>query len=93
MADASDEFEITSACLATTLTIPVARRLELARLIATIVIAAAVLAAGAVKTPSFEIDPADADQLTEEFAVPVTVAVNFCSSLGPSDAACGEIEI
>jgi len=43
-----------------------------------------------VKTPSFVIDPADADQVTAELLVPCTVAVNCCCVAGLIVAALGE---
>lgn len=47
-------------------------------------------AAGAVKTPSLVIDPADADQVTAELLVPCTVALNCCCAAGVSVAVLGE---
>jgi len=46
--------------------------------------------AGAVKTPSFVIDPPDAAQVTAELLVPCTVAVNCCCVAGLSVAVLGE---
>jgi hypothetical protein len=46
--------------------------------------------AGAVKTPSLVIDPADADHVTAELLVPCTVALNCCCVAGLSVAVLGE---
>jgi hypothetical protein len=35
-----------------------------------------------VKVPLLEIEPADADQVTTELLVPLTVAVNRCCAIG-----------
>jgi hypothetical protein len=57
------------------------------------VIWVSVFAAGAVKVPSLEIEPADADQVTTELLVPLTVAVNRCCTVGPTVAMRGETDI
>jgi hypothetical protein len=54
------------------------------------VICVSLLAAGVVKVPSLEIEPADADQVTAELLVPATVAVNRCCAVGPRVVVAGE---
>ena len=48
------------------------------------------LAAGAVKVPSLEIEPAEADQVTAVLLVSATVAANRCFAVGPRVVVEGE---
>jgi hypothetical protein len=59
--------------------------------VAVIVIWVPLLAEGAVKIPSLEIEPADDDQDTEVLLVPLTVAVNCCCAPGDRVRLAGEI--
>ena len=47
---------------------------------------------GAVKSPEFEIDPWDADQVTAVLLLLMTVAVNCCVPADCNVAVAGEIE-
>jgi hypothetical protein len=66
-------------------------RVELATLVAIMVTWVPSLAAGVVKVPSLEIEPADADQVTAVLLVPATVAANRSLAVGARIVAAGEM--